>query len=100
MKTLMTGLFALLLTLIPATSLVAHHSLANHDTSTAVRVKGTVVQIHFINPHSIIYAEERTGDGAIRRWAVEGPSVVQIKRQYLENVLKPGDEIEVCGYVP
>ena len=100
MKTLLTGSIALLLSLVPAASLVAHHSLANHDTSTAVRVKGTVVQIHLINPHSIVYVEEKRDGGQIRRWAVEGPSVTQIRRQNLENVLKPGDEIEVCGYVP
>jgi hypothetical protein len=100
MKTMMTGSIALLLSLVPAASLVAHHSLANHDTSTAVRVKGTVVQIHLINPHSIVYVEEKRDGGQIRRWAVEGPSVTQIRRQYLENALKPGDEIEVCGYVP
>ena len=64
-----------------AVSLSAHHSLANHD-QTAVRLKGTIVQIHLINPHSIIYVEEKNTDGQIiRRWAVEGPSVVQLRRQ-------------------
>jgi hypothetical protein len=100
MKPFKTAAIALLLSLIPAVSLVAHHSLANHDTSTAVRVKGKVVQIHLINPHSIVYVEEKRDDGSVRRWAVEGPSVTQIKRQGLENLFKPGDILDVCGYVP
>jgi hypothetical protein len=99
-KTLLTGSIAVLLSLVPAVSLVAHHSLANHDTANAVRVKGKVTQIHLINPHSIVFVEETRADGQIRRWAVEGPSVVQIRRQGLENLIKPGDLLEVCGYVP
>jgi hypothetical protein len=59
-----------------------------------------VVQVHLINPHSIVYIEEARADGQIRRWAVEGPSALQLRRQQLVTVLKPGDAIEVCGYVP
>ena len=94
------GCIAVLFSLLPAGSLLAHHSLGNHDP-TPVRVQGTIVQIHLINPHSIIYVEEKGADGqTIRRWAVEGPSVVQLRRQGLEHALKPGDVVGVCGYVP
>jgi len=98
---LMTGCLAALATLIPVGSALAHHSLANHDTTKAVRVKGTVVQFHVINPHSFIYVEEKTTDGKVRRWAVEGPSALQLKRTGFDpSVLKPGMVIEVCGYAP
>src|SRR3569832_718975 len=100
MKPLLTATIAILLSLAPAVSLVAHHSLGNHDTSKAVRVKGTIVQIHLINPHSIIYIEEKIADGSPRRWAVEGPGMFNLNRQGRDKILKPGDEIEVCGYVP
>jgi hypothetical protein len=100
MNKLMTGSIAILLSLVPAVSLVAHHSIANHDQN-AVRVKGTIVALHLINPHSILYVEEKGTDGQIiRRWAVEGPSGFQLKRQGLDAVLKPGDVIGVCGYLP
>ncbi len=100
MNRLISGLFGALLLVESAASLSAHHSLANHDQN-AVRFKGTIVQMHLINPHSIIYVEEKNADGQIvRRWAVEGPSVVQLRRQGLEKILKPGDVIGVCGYVP
>lgn len=82
-------------------SLMAHHSLANHDTKTPVRVKGTVVQVHWINPHSIIVLEQMDADGTRQRWAVEGPSGFQLTRRGVAaDVLKPGDVIEVCGYLP
>lgn len=91
---------AVLIALVPA-SLVAHHSLASFDTSVAVRVKGTVVKVHQINPHSFIFLEETRADGPNRRWAVEGPAIFQITRRGLaKDVPKPGDVIEVCGYLP
>ena len=100
MKTMMTGWLAVLVSLVPAGSLLAHHSIANFDTTNAVRVKGTVVQFHHINPHSFIYLDEKGPDGQIRRWAVEGPSVLQFTRRGLaKDVLKVGDVVEVCGYV-
>lgn len=100
MKPLMTASLAVLIFLAAAASLVAHHSLGNHDTSKAVRVKGTIVQIHLINPHSIIYLEEKVAGSYPRRWAVEGPGMFNLRRQGLDTIFKPGDEIEVCGYLP
>ena len=64
-------------------------------------MKGTIVRFHEINPHSFIFLEARDAEGAVRRWAVEGPSVVQLKRMgFATDVLKPGTVIEVCGYLP
>ena len=101
MKKMMTGWLAALGVLISSGTLLAHHSLANFDTTKPVRVKGTIVQFHQINPHSFIYVEEKTADGQVRRWAVEGPSALQLKRTGFDpNVLKPGMVIEVCGYAP
>jgi DNA/RNA endonuclease YhcR with UshA esterase domain len=100
MKRTMTGWLAMLVLMMSAGSVMAHHSLANHDTTTPVRVKGTVVQVQRINPHSFIFLEQTGADGARQRWAVEGPSGVQLARRGdPADGLKPGDVIEVCGYV-
>jgi DNA/RNA endonuclease YhcR with UshA esterase domain len=100
MKKMMTGWLTVLMALVSTGPALAHHSLANADITKAVRVKGTIVQFHPINPHSIIYLEERSADGQVHRWAVEGPPGSQLARRGLENVVKLGDVIEVCGYVP
>src|SRR6185436_2680756 len=92
---------AILVAFVSTGSVRAHHSLANFDTTKAVRVKGTVVAFHRINPHSFIFVEEKTTDGSVRRWAVEGPSSLQLNRKsFPKDGLKPGDVVEVCGYVP
>jgi hypothetical protein len=102
MKQMKAGWLAAFVLLLSAGSVMAHHSLANHDTTTAVRVKGTVLQVHRINPHSFIFLEQPlNADGARQRWAVEGPSAVQLARRgQAQDIPKPGDVIEVCGYVP
>ena len=97
----MMAVCAMVQTLASAGSLTAHHSLANHDTTMPVRVKGTVVEIHRINPHSFIFLDQTNEDGVRQRWAVEGPAGFQLARRGIpSDVLKPGDVIEVCGYVP
>ena len=99
MKATMTGTVAVLVALVSAGSVLAHHSLANFDQTKAIRVKGTVARFHKINPHSFIYVEEKTADGQIRRWAAEGPGILALDRRGVaEDFLKPGDVVEVCGY--
>jgi hypothetical protein len=89
------------LALVTMGSLFAHHALTNYDTTKAVRVKGTVTQFHQINPHSFIFLEERSADGQLHRWALEGPAVLQLARRgFAKDVIKPGDVVEVCGYLP
>ena len=95
------AVYTLVLAIVSAASLTAHHSLGNHDTTTAVRVKGTVVQFHRLNPHSFIFLEGSDASGTRQRWAVEGPSAFQLARTGIaHDVLKPGDVVEVCGYLP
>jgi hypothetical protein len=101
MKNRMTTWIAALLAVVSAGSLQAHHSLANFDTTKAVRVKGTVVRFQQINPHSFIFLDETNTNGQTRRWAIESPSLLQLTRRgAAKDIVKPGDVIEVCGYVP
>jgi len=96
----MKAWLALLAALVPAASLLAHHSLTSFDTTKPVRVKGTVVQFHRINPHSFIVLDQ-SGLEEKRRWSVEGPSALQLDRRAIgADALKPGDVVEVCGYLP
>jgi hypothetical protein len=100
-KRLTTPTFAVLVLWAFTGTLLAHHSLANFDTTNAVRVKGTIVQFRRINPHTYIFLDQKGEDGQTRRWAIEGPSILQLSRKnFAEDGLKPGDVVEVCGYVP
>src|SRR5436189_4362812 len=92
--------WATALVLASASSLVAHHSLTQFDTTTGVTVKGTVVRFERVNPHSFLFIDEKGTDGEVHRWAIEGPNVTQLSRMHIENdTLKAGDVIEACGYL-
>ena len=80
-------------------SSLAHHSLASFDVSTPLWIKGTVVRFDRVNPHSLIFIDEKMPDGQVRRWAVDGPSTVQLERKGLgQEFLKAGEAVEVCGF--
>jgi Family of unknown function (DUF6152) len=88
------------LIIVMASSLAAHHSLSQFDTTTAVRVKGPISRVELVNPHSIIFVDQKGVDGQPQRWAVEGPGVVQLARSgFNKESLKVGEIIEACGYV-
>src|SRR5437773_10229513 len=101
MKKMTAGSLAVMAALVSAGSLLAHHSLAKYDTTKAVRVKGTIVQFHQMNPHSFIFLDQKGTDGQTQRWAVEGPSIPQLNRSgFAKDVLKPGDVIKFAGTCP
>jgi hypothetical protein len=80
-------------------SSLAHHSLASFDVSAPLWIKGTVVRFERVNPHSLVFMDEKMPDGQVRRWAVDGPSTVQLERKGLgQEFLKAGEVIEVCGF--
>jgi hypothetical protein len=75
------------------------------DSSTPIWVKGTVVRYEPISPHAMIELEERTADGRMQRWSVEGPFPGRLQRILdskkmgpEQHLLKAGDTIEVCGF--
>jgi len=54
---------------------------------TPIWVDAVVVRFDRINPHSIAMLEERTKDGQVRRWAVEGPDPGQMDRRGIARLL-------------
>ena len=91
------GVFALLAASGVAS---AHHSLARYDTDTPIRIEGVIVRFERVNPHSFVYLDEKTGNGRVGRWAVEGPSPRLLARRGIDtDQLIPGRRVEACGYL-
>src|SRR5436305_14705632 len=82
--------------------LSAHHGAFLFDTTTPIRVKGTVVRYVWANPHSVIVVEQTAGDGKKIRWALESSSPLALleRNGFTKNSFKPGDVIEACGFAP
>ena len=50
----------------PVGRLSAHHAVRRFDTTTPIRVKGTVVRYTWANPHSVIIVQKAEGGETIR----------------------------------
>jgi len=83
-----------------AAPVMAHHSFAaEFDAKKPVKMKGTVVKMEWINPHSWIHIDVKREDGKVERWMVEGgaPNAL-LRRGWNKQSLPEGTEIIVEGF--
>jgi hypothetical protein len=78
----------------------AHHSFAaEFDAEKPVQLRGTVVRVEWINPHTWIHVDVRSGEGNVERWMIEGGTPNTLFRQGItRDSLPAGTEIVVDGY--
>lgn len=78
----------------------AHHAFgAEFDPNAPIRLRGKVVKLEWVNPHSWIHMEVAKKEGGTEVWMVEGgtPNVL-LRRGLTRESLKYGTEIIVDGY--
>jgi hypothetical protein len=86
--------------LLAAASALAHHSFAaEFDANQPIQLRGTIVRVEWINPHTWIHIDVKEADGKVARWMIEGgtPNTL-LRRGLTRNSLPQGTEIMVDGY--
>ncbi len=89
---------ALLLLLLLAASVPAHHSTAMYDLIHGTIIAGEVTRFDWENPHVHIYVDVTGEDAAIEHWTVEleSPSILG-RLGWKRDTLMPGEQISVTG---
>jgi len=78
----------------------AHHAFgAEFDANRPVLLKGKIVKIEWVNPHTWIHVEVTKPDGTKEVWMVEGGSPnTLLRRGATKNTFPVGTDIVVDGY--
>ena len=78
----------------------AHHAFGSEfDAQAPVLLKGKIVKIEWVNPHTWIHVEITKPDGTKEVWMVEGGSPnTLLRRGANKNTFPVGTEIVVDGY--
>jgi hypothetical protein len=78
----------------------AHHAFsAEFDAQRPIELRGTVVKMEWVNPHTWIHIDVKKPDGGAERWMIEGgPPNSLLRRGFTKNSLLPGTEVLVEGF--
>jgi len=91
---------ALLSMLAAGRPAAAHHAFGSEfDANAPVLLKGKIVKIEWVNPHTWIHVEVTKPDGTKEVWMVEGGSPNTLLRRGANKAMfPPGTDIVVDGY--
>ena len=80
--------------------LIAHHAFGSEfDPNRPVLLKGKVVKVEWVNPHTWIHVEVTNPDGSREVWMIEGGSPnTLIRLGVTKYTVKVGTELTIEGY--
>ena len=97
----MSRIFIFCLTLLLASSSLAHHSVSSlYDYTNVRKLEGTLLSIRWVNPHVQLKIEAIGENGETEVWQLEASAVNLLRRLGLdEGAIKEGDKVAATGPV-
>ena len=80
--------------------LLAHHSFAaEFDSKKPVELKGTLIDLEWVNPHAWLHVDVKGEDGKVTNWAIEFGSPNALLRRGLRKTDFPeGLQVVINGF--
>ena len=93
-------LWAAAILLCAAVGAAAHHSFAaEFDANRRLTLRGTVVQMEWVNPHCSLWIDVTNPHGQVEHWVLElGPPNALLGRGLRKTMLVPGVIVTVTAY--
>jgi len=81
---------------IGAAPAFAHHSFGMYDMTKSSEIDGTISRLEWSNPHSWLFVDVVSPDGAQVTYGFEMSSVGEmVRRGWTKTVVQPGDKVKV-----
>ena len=78
----------------------AHHSFAaEYDGTKPVTLKGTVIKMDWVNPHSWVRVSVVNAEGKTEEWSCEtAPPNILYRQGWRKDSLKEGEQVTIEGF--
>jgi len=84
--------------LLASIPLWAHHGASEYDMTKIVSLSGTVKELQYVNPHTLLTFTVKDDNGKAMEWQGELPSPNLLSRRgWSRSTLKPGDQVTIIG---
>lgn len=99
-KLVTSVLCSAVLLLMASPPAAAHHAFGSEfDSNAPVLIKGKIVKIEWVNPHTWIHVETTKPDGTTEIWMFEGGSPNTLLRRGVNKMTFPaGTDVIIDGY--
>jgi hypothetical protein len=94
----MRVVLTVILLLLISIPLLAHHGASEYDMTKIVSLRATVIELQYVNPHTLLTFSVKDDSGKAMEWQGELPSPNLLSRRgWSRSILKPGDQVTIIG---